>query len=67
MAMVFSHDARGSGFGELAASGVSPVRLEQYRLDRLRELRAVIQTLRTGDGTESANPARFGQVQRLQP
>ena len=65
--MIFTHDTRGSGFGELAASGISPARLEQYRLDRLRELRAVIQTLRAEEAGNSAGPPRFEQGRCLHP
>jgi hypothetical protein len=67
MTMIFTHDTRGSGFGELAASGISPARLEQYRLDRLRELRAVIQTLRAEDARESSVPGRFEQTLACAP
>jgi len=67
MASLFKHDARGLALGELAASGVSPSRLEQYRLDRLRELRAVIETLRSEDtvaapGGFHADPAHCLQL-----
>lgn len=33
---------------ELAAGGATPALLEQYRIDRLLELRAVIDSIRTG-------------------
>jgi len=39
-------------FGELVAAGVSPAGLEQYKLDRLHELRAVIDSLRAEHGGE---------------
>jgi hypothetical protein len=45
-------------FGELAASGVSPAGLEQYKLDRLLELRAVIESLRTERGDELISDVR---------
>ena len=58
MATMFTQEARGWAFGELAASGHSPARLEQYRLDRLRELRAVIQTLRAEGVQDPSGTAR---------
>ena len=45
-------------FGELAASGVSPAGLEQYKLDRLLELRAVIDALRVERGDELLTDVR---------
>jgi hypothetical protein len=39
-------------FGELAASGISPAGLEQYKLSRLQELRAVVDSLRSERGDE---------------
>ena len=42
-----THEPRWIAFSELAAAGVSASRLEQYRLERLLELRAVIDSLRT--------------------
>jgi hypothetical protein len=45
-------------FGEFAASGVSAADLEQYKLDRLRELRAVVDALRLERGDELLNDVR---------
>jgi hypothetical protein len=45
-------------FGDLAASGVSPADLEQHMLDRLRELRAVIDALRLERGDELLTDVR---------
>jgi hypothetical protein len=39
-------------FGDIASSGISPAGLEQHKLDRLLELRAVIESLRTERGDE---------------
>jgi hypothetical protein len=67
MSMIFTHDTRGYGFGELAASGISPARLEQYRLDRLRELRAVIQTLRAEGAPDAGGSSRHEHPRCLHP
>jgi len=45
-------------FGDLAASGASPADLEQYKLDRLLELRAVIDALRLERGDELMTDVR---------
>jgi hypothetical protein len=39
-------------FEELASSGISAAGLEQYKFDRLLELRAVIDSLRAEQGDE---------------
>jgi hypothetical protein len=44
--MPMMRDWRRNGCSELAAGGVSVNGLEQYKLDRLLELRAVIEALR---------------------
>jgi len=49
MDRILTHAPRWTAFSELAAAGVSPCRLEQYRLERLLELRAVIDSLRSQD------------------
>ena len=41
---------------ELRACGVTPARIEQYRLDRLFELRAVIDSLRAEPGGPHPGP-----------
>ncbi|MEO8062046.1 MAG: hypothetical protein ABI821_04785 [Pseudomonadota bacterium] len=45
-------------FGELAASGATAAHLEQYKLDRLLELRAVIDSLRSERGDELLDDVR---------
>jgi hypothetical protein len=42
------------GFEQLAAAGASPANLAQYKIDRLRELRAVIDSLRREPHQDSA-------------
>lgn len=44
--------------GALAAAGASPAELQDYRLDRLLELRAVIDSLRTERGHRHARPGQ---------
>lgn len=39
-------------FGEIAAMGITPAGLEQYKIDRLLELRALIDSLRAEHGNE---------------
>lgn len=46
MASQFSHEAERRALAQMAEAGFSPSGLERYKLDRLRELRAVIATLR---------------------
>jgi len=67
MASLFTHDARGLAMGELAASGLSATRLEQYRLDRLRELRAVIETLRAEGSAATPNAWRVDPAHTFHP
>jgi len=52
-------------FGELADSGTSPTGGEQFKLDRLRELRAVIDSLRTGPGDELMTNVHASQERSL--
>jgi hypothetical protein len=56
MDRILTHEPRWTACSELAAAGVSPSRLEQYRLERLLELRAVIDSLRSQD---SRGPVRI--------
>jgi hypothetical protein len=42
----------------VAAAGLTPAGLEQYRLDRLMELRAVIDSLRAERGNDSRTAVR---------
>ena len=52
-------------FGEFAAAGVSPAGLEQYKLDRLLELRAVIESLRIERGDELMTDVRTSMERSL--
>jgi len=52
MATSLNYDPGRVAFGELAASGMSPAGLEQYKLDRLLELRAVITSMRLERGQD---------------
>lgn len=52
-------------FGELAASGVSPADLEQYKLARLLELRAVIESLRLESGDPLMTDVRTSMERSL--
>ncbi|MEJ0084156.1 MAG: hypothetical protein WDO72_00605 [Pseudomonadota bacterium] len=52
-------------FGELAAAGASPADLEQYKLDRLLELRAVIEALRNDGGNDLLDDVRAGLERSL--
>jgi hypothetical protein len=47
MAYPMTRDMARSGLEEIAAGGMTPAGLERYRLDRLCELRAVIDSLRS--------------------
>ena len=40
-------DAARTGLEEFAAAGMTPAGLEQYRIDRLCELRALVESLRS--------------------
>jgi hypothetical protein len=46
MASQFIHEAEQCALVQLANAGFTPSGLERYKLDRLRELRAVIASLR---------------------
>jgi len=52
MARTQTLDAGCVTFDELAASGMTPAGLEEYKLDRLLELRAVITSMRLERGQE---------------
>ena len=58
MDRLLTHEPRWTAFSELAAAGVSPSRLEQYRLERLLELRAVIDSLRSQDSQAAGRVPR---------
>jgi len=47
MAYPMIRDAARTGLEEFAAAGMTPAGLEQYRLDRLCELRALVESLRS--------------------
>jgi hypothetical protein len=46
MARMLKADLTRHAFGDLAASGLSPAGLEQFKLERLLELRALIDAMR---------------------
>jgi hypothetical protein len=56
MASQFSHEAERGALVQMAEAGFSPSGLERYKLDRLRELRAVIATLRMETEQSPAAP-----------
>ena len=56
MASQFFHEAERRPLGELAKAGFTPSGLERYKLDRLRELRAVIASLRLEGEQEMLTP-----------
>lgn len=61
MAKAIPSDAARLLFGALAAPGLTQIRqftLEQHKLDRLLELRAEIDSLRSGRGLEPVHDAR---------
>jgi hypothetical protein len=60
MARSMTAEAGRLAFGDLA-TGDSPGGFEQFKLDRLRELRAVIDSLRAEDGTAPLRDARSSQ------
>ena len=47
MAYPMIRDAARTSLEEFAAAGMTPAGLEQYRLDRLCELRALVESLRS--------------------
>ena len=51
-------DTSGLAAGSLAGSGMSPADIEHYKLDRLRELRAIVDSLRCQRGQELRADAR---------
>jgi hypothetical protein len=52
-------EAARQAFGA-AAAGITPAGSEQYKLDRLLELRAVIEALRTEHSDELLSDVRMG-------
>jgi hypothetical protein len=52
MAMPLTRNSARAAFDEAMASALSPAGLERYRLDRLMELRAVIDSLRAERGQD---------------
>jgi hypothetical protein len=53
-------EAARAAFGDFAAAGAASTGLEQHKLDRLLELRAVIDSLRSERGGELLTDARAG-------
>lgn len=53
MTMTFTRHSARAAFEEAVASAMTPASLERYRLDRLMELRAVIDALRAERGPAS--------------
>ena len=62
MASTITAFAQPLTFGEYAAAGIEPPELARHKLDRLRELRAVIDTLRCE--RESRDPLLAWIVER---
>ena len=52
-----SAEASRLAFGEVAATGISPAAFEQFKLDRLFELRAMVEALRGDRGHELSRDA----------
>lgn len=61
MAMPTTRYSARTAFDEAMAAALSPAGLESYRLDRLLELRAVIDSLRAERGQELLQDARAEQ------
>jgi hypothetical protein len=61
MAIPRTCNAARAAFDEAVAATMTPTGLEQYRLDRLLELRAVIDSLRAERGQELLRDARIEQ------
>jgi hypothetical protein len=59
MASQFSQEAERRALSQMAEAGFTPSGLERYKLDRLRELRAVIATLRLEGEQEMFSPPPF--------
>jgi hypothetical protein len=64
MAYPMIRDAARTGLEEFAAAGMTPAGLEQYRLDRLCELRALVVSLRSEREPELLLDVR-GEYQRF--
>ena len=58
MASQFSPEAERTALAQMAEAGFTPSGLERYKLDRLRELRAVIATLRGESDAAATAPGR---------
>ena len=61
MAMPMTHNPARAAFDEAIAAALTPAGLERYRLDRLQELRAVIDSLRAERGPDLLRDARDAQ------
>jgi hypothetical protein len=63
MASQYFQEAERSALAQMAEAGFTPSGLERYKLDRLRELRAVIATLRLESEQAMPTPLPpFGDV-----
>lgn len=58
MAMPLTHNPARAAFDEAIAAALTPAGLESYRLDRLLELRAVIDSLRAERGQDLLQDAQ---------
>lgn len=65
MASQFSQDAERTALAQMAEAGFTPSGLERYKLDRLRELRAVIATLRGESDHPASTPNRTFEGMRV--
>ena len=65
MASQFSHQMERGALVQMAQAGFSPSGLERYKLDRLRELRAVIATLRLESEHTLQAPSNAAAEMRL--
>ena len=61
MAMPMTRHTARAAFDEAIAAALTPAGLESYRLDRLLELRAVIDSLRAERGQDLLQDARTEQ------
>lgn len=58
MALPLTHNPARAAFDEAIAAALTPAGLERYRLDRLLELRAVIDSLRADREQDLSKDAR---------
>lgn len=62
MASQFSQEAERCALAQMAEAGFTPSGLESYKLDRLRELRAVVASLRLESEQTLVSPQMTGKV-----